>query len=54
VDNIDAKLEMFARGYDTAPQLSRNIFERVRPLPAKMVRPLGKFDADDPGGLEFS
>ena len=44
VDNIDAKLEMYDRGYDTAAQLSKNVFERVRPLPTNMVRPLPNFD----------
>ncbi|MFT5467988.1 MAG: 3'-5' exoribonuclease [Verrucomicrobiales bacterium] len=43
VDNIDAKYEMFDRGYETSSLLSKNIFERVRPLPSRMVRPLGAF-----------
>ncbi len=40
VDNIDAKLEMFRRGYETSTELGNGIFERVRPLPANVVRPL--------------
>jgi 3'-5' exoribonuclease len=40
VDNIDAKLEMFRRGYDTSREIGTGIFERVRPLPANLVRPL--------------
>ena len=41
VDNIDAKLEMFRRGYDTSAEIGTGIFERVRPLPANLVEPLG-------------
>ena len=40
VDNIDAKLEMFRRAYETSTELGSGIFERVRPLPANAVRPL--------------
>jgi len=43
IDNLDAKLEMFSEGYETAPQLSKNVFDRVRPLPSRMVRPLPRF-----------
>lgn len=42
VDNIDAKLEMFAEAYATSPLLSKNVFERRRPLPGNPVRPLGQ------------
>lgn len=42
VDNIDAKLEMFRRAYETGGELGNGIFERVRPLPANVVRPLAK------------
>jgi 3'-5' exoribonuclease len=40
VDNIDAKLEMMATAYQTSPTVSRNIFERMRPLTVRLVRPL--------------
>ncbi len=40
VDNIDAKLEMFAEGYQTSAALAKNVFERRRPLPGHLVRPL--------------
>lgn len=40
VDNIDAKLEMFADGYATSAPLAKNILERRRPLPGNLVRPL--------------
>ena len=44
LDNLDAKMEMLAAGYQTAQQLAPGIFERVRPLPGNFVRPLGKFE----------
>jgi len=47
IDNIDAKMDMFDRGYETAAPLTKNIFERVRPLPSRMVRPLGKVSGED-------
>jgi 3'-5' exoribonuclease len=40
VDNIDAKLEMFAEGYATSASLAKNVFERRRPLTGNLVRPL--------------
>jgi len=43
IDNLDAKMEMFAAGYETAQQLAPGIFERVRPLPGNIVLPLAKF-----------
>lgn len=43
VDNIDAKLEMMFTTYQTSPSLGRNIFERMRPLPVNLVRPLDHF-----------
>src|SRR5437899_5232176 len=43
IDNLDARLEMFAAGYLTAKPLAARIFDRVRPLPANLVAPLEKF-----------
>jgi 3'-5' exoribonuclease len=43
IDNLDARLEMFAAGYTTAKPLAARIFDRVRPLPANLVTPLEKF-----------
>lgn len=40
IDNIDAKLEMMFRGYEVTAEVGRNIFDRVRPLPGRLVRPL--------------
>lgn len=40
VDNIDAKLEMFRRGYETSKELAPGIFERFRPWPVNVVAPL--------------
>lgn len=47
VDNIDAKWEMFSKAYATSATLGKNILERVRPLPANVVRPLEKFVSED-------
>jgi 3'-5' exoribonuclease len=43
IDNLDARLEMFLAGYTTAKPLADRIFDRVRPLPANLVKPLEKF-----------
>ena len=43
VDNLDAKLEMFRRGYDTSAEIGPGIFERVRPLSQNLVEPLGRY-----------
>lgn len=51
VDNIDAKVEMFARGYETSSLLAPNIFDRVRPLPGNLVRPLRKL-RDEEGTMD--
>ena len=43
IDNLDARLEMFAAGYTTARPLAARIFDRVRPLPSNLVTPLERF-----------
>ncbi|MEI6561530.1 MAG: HD domain-containing protein [Verrucomicrobiota bacterium] len=43
LDNLDAKLEMMAAGYQTGTPLAPRIVERVRPLPANLVMPLEKY-----------
>ena len=43
IDNLDARLEMFAAGYTTAKPLTDKIFDRVRPLPGNLVKSLEKF-----------
>ena len=43
IDNLDARLEMFAAGYLTARPLNDRVFDRVRPLPGNLVKPLEKF-----------
>lgn len=40
VDNIDAKLEMLRRGYETGRELAPGIFERFRPWPVNVLAPL--------------
>jgi len=47
IDNLDAKMEMFAAGYLVAKPLAERIFERVRPLPGRLVKPLEKFTQGD-------
>jgi 3'-5' exoribonuclease len=43
IDNLDARMEMFAGGYLTAKPLATRIFERVWPLPGNLVKSLEKF-----------
>lgn len=50
VDNIDAKLEMLRRAYDTSAQLAPGIFEKVRPLPQNIVQPLAAMNS--PAGAQ--
>src|SRR6266566_1732036 len=45
IDNLDARLEMFAAGYTTAKPLANRIFERVWHLPGKLVKSLEIFRA---------
>jgi 3'-5' exoribonuclease len=40
IDNIDAKLEMLRRGYESSAELGNGIFEKVFPLPQNLVKPL--------------
>ena len=46
IDNLDAKMEMFDRGYQVAGELARNVYERVRPLPGRLVIPLQKYEGE--------
>jgi 3'-5' exoribonuclease len=43
IDNLDARLEMFAAGYLNAKNLAPRILDRVRPLPGNLVKPLERF-----------
>jgi 3'-5' exoribonuclease len=45
IDNLDARMEMFAAGYLVAKPIADRIFDRVRPLPGNLVKPLEKFQA---------
>src|SRR5205809_3270741 len=49
IDNLDARLEMFAAGYTTAKPLAARIFDRVRPLPGNLVKSLEKFQQTHDG-----
>jgi len=42
VDNIDAKMEMLRRGYETSKELAPGIIERFRPWPVNVLAPLPK------------
>src|ERR1700719_328096 len=48
IDNMDARQEMFAAGYLIAKPLSDRIFERVWPLPGKLVKSLQIFQISTP------
>jgi len=43
IDNLDARMEMFSAGYLVAKPLADRIYDRVRPLPGNLVKPLEKF-----------
>ena len=45
IDNLDARLEMFAAGYLVAKPIADRIYDRVRPLPGNLVKPLERFRA---------
>lgn len=40
IDNLDAKLEMLARGYESSVTVAERIFDKVRPLNVRPVAPL--------------
>jgi 3'-5' exoribonuclease len=50
VDNLDAKMEMFAGAYSTSKQLAARIRERVWPLPGNVVTPLAPFVQPEESG----
>ncbi len=43
VDNLDAKLEMLRRGYESSREIAPGVFERFRPWPVNIVSPLAAF-----------
>jgi 3'-5' exoribonuclease len=47
IDNLDARMEMFAAGYLVAKPIADRIYDRVRPLPGNLVRPLAKFTPNE-------
>ncbi len=49
IDNLDARMEMFAAGYLVAKPIAERIYDRVRPLPGNLVKPLQKFAATSGG-----
>lgn len=50
IDNLDARLEMFASGYLTARPIADRIFDRVRPLPGNLVQSLARFSQSESNG----
>lgn len=40
IDNLDAKLEMLARGYEGGPSVAERIYDKVKPLNVRLVAPL--------------
>ncbi len=40
IDNLDAKLEMLARGYETSARVAERVHDKVRPLNVRLVTPL--------------
>jgi 3'-5' exoribonuclease len=50
IDNLDARMEMFAAGYLVAKPIADRIFDRVRPLPGNLVKPLEKYQAPSSNG----
>jgi 3'-5' exoribonuclease len=50
IDNLDARMEMFSAGYLVAKPIADRIFDRVRPLPGNLVKPLEKFQAPSANG----
>ncbi|MEX1110308.1 MAG: HD domain-containing protein [Chthoniobacterales bacterium] len=41
IDNLDAKLEMLARGYEGGASVGKRIYDKVKPLNVRLVAPLG-------------
>lgn len=50
IDNLDARMEMFAAGYLVAKPIADRIYDRVRPLPGNLVKPLEKFQGPSAHG----
>ncbi|MEY2503722.1 MAG: 3-5 exoribonuclease [Verrucomicrobiota bacterium] len=50
IDNLDARMEMFAAGYLVARPIAERIFDRVRPLPGNLVKPLEKYQPSSSNG----
>lgn len=44
IDNLDAKMEMLRDAYPQASEVAPGIYERVFPLSANLIKPLGDFE----------
>jgi len=40
IDNLDAKLEMLVRGYESSARVADRVYDKVRPLNVRLVAPL--------------
>ena len=52
IDNLDARMEMFSAGYLVAKPIAERIYDRVRPLPGNLVKPLERFQATPNGAAD--
>jgi 3'-5' exoribonuclease len=43
IDNLDAKLEIFAQGYRSLPLVANHIYDKVRPLNHHLIQPLANY-----------
>jgi 3'-5' exoribonuclease len=44
IDNLDAKMEMLRDAYPQANEVAPGIYDRIFPLAANLIRPLGEFE----------
>jgi len=44
IDNLDAKMEMLRDAYPQANEVASGIYDRIFPLAANLIRPLGEFE----------
>lgn len=46
IDNLDARLEMLHRGYETSPEIAPGVHDRIRPLNINPVTPLSRMASE--------
>lgn len=52
IDNLDAKMEMLRDAYPQANEIAPGIYDRVFPLAANLIKPLGGFEMVEKGDPE--